>query len=124
MSAMPTIGPSRQLPPHASVHEEPGAYVVELDVSDFVLSELTVEVVGSRIVVRGEQLPDEGREEPFVLHEHLEEWMRLPDDADPNNVTAVYKHGTLELHARRRTLSRHRVPVEREHVVSPVPKGC
>ena len=124
MSAMPMIGPRRQLPPNASVNEEPGEYLIGLDVSDFVRDELAVEVIGSRLVVRGEQRAAEDADKPFALHERLEESMRLPDDADPNGITAVYKHGTLELHARRRKIPRHRVPIEREHLVDPTPKGC
>ena len=124
MSAMPMIGPRRRLPPNASVNEEPGDYRIGLDVSDFDRDELAVEVVGSRVVVRGEQCADEDADKPFAVQERLEESMRLPDDADPNGITAVYKNGTLELHARRRKIPRHRVAIEREHLVDPTPKGC
>ena len=71
MSALATIEPSRQLPPHASVHEEPGEYLIEFDVSDFVLGELSVDVVGSSLVVRGEQLEDDDSHKPFSLRERL-----------------------------------------------------
>jgi HSP20 family molecular chaperone IbpA len=124
MSAMPMIGPRRELPPHASVSEEPAEYLIELDVSDFALGDLTVEVVGSRLVVRGEQLGDEDAGKPFALEERLEETMRLPDDVDPDRVTAIYKHGTLELHARRRKIPRRRVPIERDYLINPTPQGC
>jgi HSP20 family molecular chaperone IbpA len=124
MSAMPMIGPRRELPPHASVDEESAEYLIRLDVSDFVLDELAVEVVGSRLVVRGEQLGDGDADKPFAVQEKLEETMRLPDDVDPNRITAVYKHGTLELHARRRKIPRHSVPIERDFLIKPTPQGC
>jgi HSP20 family molecular chaperone IbpA len=124
MSAMPMIGPRRQLPPHASVNEEQAEYLIRLDVSDFVLDELEVEVVGSRLVVRGEQLNDEDADKPFAVQERLEETMRLPDDADPTGIKAVYKHGTLEVHARRRKVPRHSVPIERDYLINPTPQGC
>ena len=124
MSAMPMVGPRRRLPPHASVNEEPEEYLIGLDVSDFALGELTVEVVGTRLVVRGDQLENEDVDKPFAIHERLEEWIRLPDDVDPNGVSAVYRDGTLELHARRRKIPRHPVPIERKFLVNPTPKGC
>lgn len=124
MSAMPMIGPLRRLPPHASVSEEADEYLIGLDVSDFAVAELAVDVVGSRLVVRGEQLEDRETEEPFAIHERLEEWFRLPDDADPSGITAIYKRGTLELHARRRKIPTLHVPIEREFLVNPAPKGC
>ena len=124
MSAMATIGPTRRLPPHASVHEEPGEYVIELDVSDFTPGELAVEVVGSSIVVRGEQLERADGHQPFSLRERLEESIRLPDDVDPGGVKATYRHGTLELRARRRKPPRRRVPVERGFLVGSTPSGC
>jgi len=103
------------------VHGEPGEYLIELDVSDFVVGELTVEVVGSSVVVRGRKSEEDG---PFSLSERLEESMRLPDDVDPDGVTAVYRHGTLELRARRRKPPRRRIPVERGFLVGSTPSGC
>jgi HSP20 family molecular chaperone IbpA len=124
MGVMPTIGPRRQLPPQASVAKETGEYVIEFDVSDFELSELRVEVVGSCVVVQGDQLEDEEAGQPFCVHERVEESVRLPDDVDPDRITAVYGNGTLELHARRRNVARRRVPITRNHLVNPTPKGC
>ena len=124
MSAMPLVGSRRQLPPNASVNVEPGEYVVALDVSDFALGELVVEVVGSRLVVRAEQLEDDGPDTPFTLQERLEESMRLPDDADPGGIKAVYRHGTLELHARRRKVPRRSVRIERDRLIPSTPQGC
>ena len=80
---MRTVGNGHQLPAHANVREDNGEYLIELDVADFTESELTVEALGRRLTVRGDQVEtseDDG--EPFRLHEHLEESFRLPDDAD------------------------------------------
>jgi HSP20 family molecular chaperone IbpA len=122
---METVGGRRSVPPHASVREEPAEYLIKLDVSGFVEDELTVETAGSRITVRCDQLEteeDDGK--AFRLHERLEESFRLPDDADAEHARAVYKHGTLEIHARRRQPMRRLVPIERDHLVDPTPKGC
>jgi HSP20 family molecular chaperone IbpA len=121
MAVMRLRGNGRRLPPHANVREDESEYVIKLDVSDFTENELTVETLGPVVTVRGDQLEtteDEGQ--AFCLHERLEETFRLPDDAAPDNVRAFFEHGTLELHARRRRLSSHAVPVEpRPTVVNP-----
>jgi HSP20 family molecular chaperone IbpA len=107
------------------VSEEPAEYVIQLDVSDFAPSELAVDVVGPHVVVTAEQPEyDEDAGKPFALHERIEESFRLPEDADPDHVRAIYDAGTLELHARRRRQTRHHVPIERRHLVDPTPKGC
>ena len=111
--AMRVVGPGHRLPAHATVREEPGEYVIRLDVSDFAESELSVEAVGPRLTVRGEQAEtteDDGR--PFRLRERLEESFRLPDDTDPDLVTAQYVSGTLELRAPRTRLVPRAVPIE------------
>jgi HSP20 family molecular chaperone IbpA len=125
MSAMATIGPRRPVPPHAYVSEDPAGYVIQFDVSDFAPNELAVDVIGSHVVVTAEQPEhDEDAGKPFALHERIEESLRLPEDADPDYVRAIYNAGTLELHARRRRQTRHHVSIERTYLVDPTPKGC
>ena len=123
MNAMATVGPTRRPAPRAAVHEEPGEYVLELDVCDLTPGELVVEVVGCTVVVRGER-PEDGDGGPFSRRERLEESIRLPDDVDPAGVWATYGRGTLELRARRRRPLRRRIPVERRFLVSATPGGC
>jgi HSP20 family molecular chaperone IbpA len=110
---MRIVGYGHRLPAHAKVRADDREYVIELDVSDFLESELAVEVVGFGVIVRGEQVDEQGEDAiAFRLRERLEETFRLPDDADPDLVTALYAHGTLELHVPRTTLEPRRVPVE------------
>lgn len=113
MTAMQAVGIGHQLPAHANVREEEHEYVIELDVADFTESELAIELLGSRLTVRGDQLEtreDESR--PFRLHERLEESFRLPDDADADRITVFYKHGTLEIRAPRIRLEPRRLEIE------------
>jgi HSP20 family molecular chaperone IbpA len=113
MAAMRAVGTGHRLPAHANVHDDGREYVVELDVSDFLPSELVVEVVGPRVTVHGDQLQSQDDDQVvFRLHERLEESFRLPDDADPEPMRAFYAHGTLELHVPRRGLEPRRVPIE------------
>lgn len=125
MAAMRAVGAGHILPPHASVREDPSEYLIQLDVSDFTENELTVERVGPRLTVRGDQQETaEDKGEAFRLHERLEESFRLPDDADADRTKAVYTHGTLEIHVRRKPLTLRVVPIERQYLVNPIAKGC
>ena len=126
MAVMRTVGNGHTLPPHARVRADTGEYVIELDVSDFTESELTIEALGPVVTVRGDQLAAKGDEGlAFRLHERLEESFRLPDDAEPEQMKAFYKHGTLELHAPRAPLARHAVPIERNpYLVHPDAEAC
>lgn len=114
MAAMRAVGNGHQFPAHAKVREDACEYLIQLDVSDFTESELSVEAFGPRLTVRGDQLEiaeDDGK--AFRLHERLEESFRLPDDADADQIKVFYKHGTLEIHAPRTSLEPRRVPIER-----------
>ena len=127
MAAMRTVGYGHRLPAHANVREDDSEYVIELDVSDFLEGELAVDVVGPRVIVRGEQLEEPDDEAAaFRLREQLEESFRLPDDADRDLITAFYTHGTLELHVPRTTLEPRRVPIEHRspYVSNPDAEPC
>jgi HSP20 family molecular chaperone IbpA len=126
MATMETVGAGHLLPAHAKVREERGQYVVELDVSDFIESELSVEAVGPRLTVRGDQQPtrdDDGK--PFRLCEHLEESFRLPDDANLDRTRVFYRHGTLEIQAPRMRLTPRPLPIKRPfYLVNPDAEAC
>jgi HSP20 family molecular chaperone IbpA len=113
MAAMKAVGNGHQLPAHANVREQQEEYVIELDVSDFTEPELTVELLGPRLTIRGDQTKtgeDEGK--AFRLHERLEETFRLPDDSVLDEVRVFYKHGQLEIHAPRAYLEPLRLQIE------------
>jgi HSP20 family molecular chaperone IbpA len=113
MAVMRAVGFGHRLPAHANVSDDGHEYVIELDVSDFLESELVVDVVGPRVSVHGNQVQEQDEEMvAFRLQERLEESFRLPDDADPDRLTAFYAHGTLELHVPRREIEPRRVPIE------------
>jgi HSP20 family molecular chaperone IbpA len=113
MAVMRAVGAGHRLPTHATVRADPCEYVIELDVPDFLESELDVRLVGARITVRGDQSQDPGDDEvPFRLQERLEESFRLPDDVDTDRIKVVYGHGTLEIRAPRSTLEPRTLPIE------------
>lgn len=56
MAAMRAVGNGHQFPAHAKVREDACEYLIQLDVSDFSESELSVEAFGPRLTVRGDQV--------------------------------------------------------------------
>ena len=58
MTAMRTVG-NGHMPPHARVDRSESEYLIELDVSDFTDSELTVGTLGPVVTVLGDQLESE-----------------------------------------------------------------
>jgi HSP20 family protein len=113
MGVMRSVGTGHRLPASAKVRADAREYVVELDVSDFLESELDVELVGTRITVCGNQSQDPGDDGiPFRLQERLEESFRLPDDVDTDRIKVWYGHGTLEIRAPRSRLEPRTVPIE------------
>ena len=113
MAVMRAVGIGHRLPAHANVRDDDQQYVIELDVSDFLESELAIDVVGPRVTVHGSQVQEQDEETvAFRLQERIEESFRLPDDADPDGLKAFYRHGTLELRVPRTELAPRRVPIE------------
>jgi HSP20 family molecular chaperone IbpA len=102
------------LPAHARVRTTDTEYVIELDVADFTVTDLVVEALGPVVTIRAEQHETEADEGiPFRIRERLEETFRLPDDVELETVSALYKHGVLELRVGRLPLQRRRIRVAR-----------
>jgi HSP20 family protein len=90
--------------PAADVYETPQEFVVELEVPGFADKDLALEITDHTLIVRGEVKEEKERDEKtFLLHERLERTFErrffLPDSADTDKVTAIFKEGVLELHA-------------------------
>ena len=127
MGVMRAVGTGHRQPAHATVRADAHEYVVELEVSDFLESELDVELVGARITVRGDQSQDPGDDGiPFRLQERLEESFRLPDDVDTERIKVLYGHGALEIRAPRLSLEPRSLPIEHRspYVGSPDAVPC
>jgi HSP20 family molecular chaperone IbpA len=126
MAFMRTVGNGHQLPAHANVRDDSREYLIQLDVSDFTESEVTVEALGPQLTVRGDQVgtvEDDGK--AFRLHERLEETFRLPDDAVADQTKVFYTHGTLEIHAPRMHLEARRLPIEHPpYRINPNAEAC
>jgi len=125
MTAMKTAGRAPTFPAHTDVVETIDHYLVELDVSDFAQDELQVGIDGDTVTVVGDQQDGVAVEEPaFRLRERVEETFRLPEDCEPDGITALFEHGTLELCIPKRAFARpepRTIPIrKRQHgVINP-----
>jgi HSP20 family protein len=96
---MPTV-------PAADVYETDDEYVVELEVPGYEENELAIEVLDHMLTIKGEHLvTTDETEKTYRLHERLEQEFErrfeLPSNVDVDKVTATFKAGLLELHARK-----------------------
>ena len=110
---MTALGSACSVHPHASVIEESERYVVSVDVSEFAEDELTAELQGLRLTVRGVQTnPARPEEQVLRVLERVEASVLFPDDVDRSAVTATLDHGTLVVHAPRVHQTTRRLPIE------------
>jgi HSP20 family molecular chaperone IbpA len=108
------------IPPHTSIIDTGGEWLIELDVADFTPGELRVETDGTALSVAGNR-PCVG---PFELEEHLDESLRLPPGADPDRAHARYSGGTLEIRLPKRSTFPRVIPIEHEHLVHAEATPC
>jgi HSP20 family molecular chaperone IbpA len=101
MNAMRTMGLAPVLPPDSQVAVFADEYLVRIAVPGFAREELDVEVVDHVVTVCGDQVQTASDDQPFRIHERLEERFMLPGDADASRVTASHSHGAVELHVPR-----------------------
>ena len=101
MNAMRTMGLAPVAPQDSQVAALADEYVVRIAVPGFARQELDVEVMDHVVTVCGDQLQTASDDQPFRIHERLEERFTLPTDVDADRVTASYSRGALELHVPR-----------------------
>jgi HSP20 family protein len=113
MAVTHAVRNGNRLPANANVTTEPDRYLIRFDVADFTPDELSIEAVGRHLTVLGDQYETvDDHDRPFRMHERLEEWFSLPDDADVERLRATYRHGTLEVCAPRRRVGPRRIQIE------------
>ena len=100
------FGPSLMRIPATDIYEMGDEYVVEIEVPGYERKELTIEVLDHTLTVKGaHESESEKAEKTYRLQERLthefERRFELPPTVDTEKVTATFKAGVLELHARR-----------------------
>ena len=123
MTATEAVDGTTRIAPGARVRARPTRYVIDLALPDFAPRDLTVEVTGRRIVVRGAH--NDAARGTFGFAERVEETVELPDDARPDEIRAEYVDGTLELCVPRRRPRPRMVRVERrQRLINPTAEPC
>jgi len=113
-------------PPDSNVAALANEYIVRIAVPGFAREELELEVTDQVVTVCGDQTQTGGDEQPFCIHERLEERFTLPADADAARITASYSHGALELHVARnggKDRGPRKVPIEHRFEMNPDASG-
>ena len=97
--------------PTLDLIEEPGRYVIEMDVPGVRLEDLSITVVGRRLTVRGAREIVRERDEPRVRLS--ERWsgsfsrsLDLPDQVDEAKIAATLREGILRIELPRRGAQR------------------
>jgi HSP20 family protein len=90
--------------PAADAYETSDEFVVELEVPGYEESELSIEVTGHTLAVKGARATSKDDvQREFSLHERLERKFErrfvLPVEAETENLKAVFSKGVLEVHA-------------------------
>ena len=128
MGVMRAVGTGHRLPAHAKVRADAHEYVIELDVSDFLESELHVELRRARAspcaatsckiqgTTGSRSACTSGSRSRFGF----------PTTSTPTGSRSCYRHGTLEIRAPRSRLEPRTVPIEHRspYVGSPDAVPC
>lgn len=105
--ARPGTGGAGRWSPTLDLTEEPGRYVIEMDVPGVRLEDLSMTVSGRRLVVSGRREIVREREHPNVRVR--ERWsgafsrsLDLPDEVDEARISATLREGILRIELPRR----------------------
>jgi HSP20 family protein len=105
--ARPRAGGGGRWSPTLDLTEEPGRYVIEMDIPGVRLEDLSMSVSGRRLVVSGRRELVREREHPSVRVR--ERWsgafsrsLDLPDEVDESRISATLREGILRIELPRR----------------------
>lgn len=90
-------------------------YVIRCDVPGIDPKDITVKVEGRMLTITGERKASEAVEEERywlrgITYGRFEQRVALPDDVDPEQVKATYRHGVLEITVPL-PVTRHSIPI-------------
>lgn len=88
-----------------TTEEKEKEILVRLELPGFELEEVKVEVLAERLMVEAEhkeEPPKKGEEEVERTYAHVKREITLPPGVVPENVTALYRNGILEIHVPRK----------------------
>jgi HSP20 family protein len=101
-----------QMPP-MDVRETDTSYVIEAELPGYDDTTVEVHVNGGALTIASKNNEAEKAEGTYLLQERrrasFSRTLRLPETADPENITAVFKNGILNLEIKKRTETQKRV---------------
>lgn len=100
------------LRPRVDIGASADEYTVTIEIPGVTENDITLEVSGDTLVVRGEKHQEkETKEKSYYRRERsygsFERTLSLPEDADQENSTAIFKHGVLTIAIPRRRTEPH-----------------
>lgn len=102
--------------PAADLYETPEGLVLRLEIPGAVREDLSIDLAGQELMVRGQRRPLPPAGTSRVLHYEItygsfERTFHIPLAVDPQGITARYEHGILEVRLPRQGPRTHRIPV-------------
>jgi HSP20 family protein len=89
------------------IHETGNDYVLDMELPGYDEKKIEVQVDGGNLIIASKQEEKKDEEtEKFILHEirrnAFSRSFKLPDNADPEAVSAAFKNGVLTLNIKKR----------------------
>jgi HSP20 family protein len=120
----PAFGKTGQVPP-VDIRETDDAYLIEAELPGYTENNIRVQMDGNTLVIESKKEEEnardvspkkegkKGNEDRFLIRERrrasFSRSFRLPEDADTESVSAVFKNGLLNLEIKKRAGSQKRV---------------
>jgi HSP20 family protein len=100
--------------PAVDVRETDTSYVLEAELPGYDEKSIQVHLNGGALTIESkEEAEAEKKEEHYVLRERrnasFSRTFKLPENADPEHITAAFKNGVLSLEIKKRTETQKRV---------------
>ncbi len=112
----PLGDPGFPVRPAADLYETPEGLLVRLELAGVAVEDLSIDLAGQELIIRGRRRPAPPANVSRVLHYEIsygrfERSFHLAQAVNPEGVTARYEHGILEVTLPRRRPRERRIPV-------------
>jgi len=101
--------------PSVDVHETEKAYVLEAELPGFDEKDIEIRLNGSDLTIESKKVEEknEGKDKNYLIRERrvssFSRSFKLPENADPEGVTASFKNGVLSMEINKRAESQTRM---------------
>jgi HSP20 family molecular chaperone IbpA len=110
-AGQPSVSPALARIPAVDVEETDKSYVLEAELPGFAMDDVSVNLDGATVTIESKKdetvEKQDAKNKNFVLRERrsrsFNRSFKLPENADPNAISASFKHGLLTLTIGKRT---------------------